>query len=269
MGKIISIASQKGGVGKTTTALNLGYSLSRFGDEVLIIDGDPQGGLTVASNLRKKTDLGLIDFLKGECAPGDIIMQTRDKSLSIAGIGRAEPEDVIMLEDRQSMQRIIDLIKQISQDFRYTIIDVPAGLGNLVTALLSASNSVILTLNNKTLSIKTVPGFLKLIKWINQEVNRSLYLEGVLLTMFNFQSESEMKMYDEVQQSFPKEVFFYTAIPYDERFEYASSRSLPVALIKDGLDPAKHYMDLLLELKSRESARGMGGGEHDEYEGLF
>ena len=87
MARILAVASQKGGVGKTTTALNLSFSLRHMGVKVLIIDADPQGGLAVASNLKKKTKQGMVNVLKGECKPDDIIMFTKNKELAIVGMG--------------------------------------------------------------------------------------------------------------------------------------------------------------------------------------
>ena len=171
MRRIITIASQKGGVGKTTTALNLGYNLSRLGGRVLIVDGDPQGGITIASNLKKRTTMGIVNVLKKECGPGDIVMTTRENTLSIAGIGAMEPEDVLFFEAEALKGSLKELLRSLSREYSYVIVDAPAGIGGIVTSLLGASDSVIMVVHCRTLSLKTLPSFLKLIQWVKDKQN--------------------------------------------------------------------------------------------------
>lgn len=269
MGRIITIASQKGGVGKTTTTLNLGYSLSRFGNRVLLLDSDPQGGMTLATNLKKRTDLGLINMLVEGRPSRDIIMQTRDSTLAVAGVGRLDPEDVFMLDEFAKNGRLSAGIKELAQGFDYLLIDAPAGVGSMVTSLLIASDSVIPVVLCRALAIKSLPLLLNLIGWVREHKNSNLLLEGVLLTMLDVQSEVEKELFKEVRASLPDEILFRTTIPFQGVFEAASVRSVPVGMLTEGQEAAKQYMNLAWEIKERELRNRETGGGDELVTGLF
>ena len=269
MRRIVTVASQKGGVGKTTTALNLGYNLSRLGGRVLIVDGDPQAGITLASNLKKRTSKGLINVLKRDCSPADIIMTTKENTLSIAGIGIAEPQDVLLFESEASKGNLREVLRSLSADFSYVIIDAPAGIGATVAQLLAASDGVLMVAQCRTLSLKSLPSFLKLIQWVRQDRNPSLRFEGVVMTMMNEKNPYELQLYDETKKMFPEGALFRTTIPYNDLYEQASLKSLPIALLKDGGQAGKHYMELAMELKERELKSELGEEKDEDVEGLF
>mgnify|MGYP000924420676 CR=1 FL=1 len=268
MARIICIASQKGGVGKTTTALNLGYSLSRLGSRVLLVDGDPQAGVSIATNVRKRTTKGLIDLIRGNSPAAEIVMETREPSFSVAGVGRLDPEDVFLLESSARGGDLSRAVRGLAADFDYVIVDAPAGVGGLVTGLLAASDSVILVVTPRLLSLTTLPSFLSLLRWVQDQRNPNLRLEGVLVTMYDAASAAQNEMNEELRAAFPAEIFFHTSIPVNEVFERASLRSIPVALLSDGAVAAKPYLDLAMELKSRELLK-MSGGEDEPVAGLF
>ncbi len=268
MGKIITVASQKGGVGKTTSTLNLGYCLSRYGSRVMLIDGDPQGGMAIASNLTKQTDKGLIDVIRNQAKADEIVVQTRDKTMTVAGLGNLAPDDVILLETEARNGTFGMLLQTLTSGFDYVIIDAPAGVGALPASLLSISDSVILAVNCRAISLKTIPLFLKLIKTIKSDHNSRLDFEGVLITMLNQQSDMEKQILGEIRKRFPPHAFFKTMIPYNDYFERASLNSVPVALMPKGVHAARSYFELALELKDKELQ--VKEGESDEnIVGLF
>jgi chromosome partitioning protein len=252
MGKIIAVASQKGGVGKTITALNLGHCMSRFGSKVMLIDGDPQGALGIASNLSNQTELGLVNLLKNTAKPEDIVFTTKEKSMSIVWLGSVQPADVLLLEDEARNGTFGMLIRSLTEGYDYVIIDSPSGVGGIPASLLSISDGVILTINCRVISLKTIPLFLKLIKSIKDQHNPKLALEGVLITMFDSRNDMEKQILEQIKKSLPGDAFFKTMIPYDEYYEKASFHSVPIAMMPKGVQAARPYFELALELKEKE-----------------
>ena len=252
MGKIIAIASQKGGVGKTITALNLGHCMSRFGSKVMLIDGDPQGAMGIASNLSKQTELGLMNLIKNTAKPEDIVFTTKEKLMSIVWLGSIQPSDVLLLEDEARNGTFGMLIQSLTEDYDYVIIDAPSGVGGIPASLLSISDGVIMTINCRAISLKTIPMFLKLIKSIKDRHNPKLTLEGVLITMFDSRSPLEKQILEEIKKSLPGDAFFKTMIPYSDYYEKASLHSVPIAMLPKGVQAARPYFELALELKERE-----------------
>ena len=269
MTKVITVASQKGGVGKTTTVLNLGYSLSRLGQKILVVDTDPQGGIAIASNLKKRTSQGLVDILKGEADPSRFIVPTKDNSMAFLGVGAMEPEEVMFYEKEALKGNLSKTLHAINQQYETVILDAPAGTGSIVYALLAISSSVILPVNCRTMNMKTMTGILKLIQRVKARANKGLSLEGVVFTMVDTQSPYQREIHQEILQSFPPSIFFETVIPYDEMFEWASMRSVAVGMLPDGQEAARPYLDLAMELKVRELQSKMKGAHDEDVEGLF
>ena len=269
MTRILTVASQKGGVGKTTTALNLGYMLGRLGDKVLVVDADPQGGMAIASNLRKRTEMGLVQLLSGQLTPEEVITHTRDGSLSMVGSGVVEPEDTESLEGAARNGDLQHALESLVHGFDYVFIDAPAGVGGLVTALLGASDDVLLMLRCRALSLKSLPAFLKLIRYVRRDRNPRLRLEGTLVTMYHADSALESEFLAELETTMPEALVFRTVVKHDQRFEAASIRSLPVSLLPDGRDVARPYLELAIEFKEREAMRRFGGEVDEHVEGLF
>ncbi|MEE4356506.1 MAG: ParA family protein [Desulfococcaceae bacterium] len=266
MGKIITVASHKGGVGKTTTTLNTGFSLSRFGQKVLLIDSDPQGGMAMASNLKRKTEKGLIHLLKNEVKPEQVVIPTKDRRMGILGPGITEPEDVFFFEMEARKGNLGKIITVISEKFDYTFVDAPAGLGGIVTSLLSVSSSVLVPVNCSSISVRTLPVFLKLIRKIRAKFNPGLMLEGILMTLTD-ESDSCTEIFEEMESNFPAGVILDTCIPYDESFERAGLKSIPAGMLKGAEEAAQVYMNLAMELKTREMKGKTKEGDEDE--GLF
>ena len=206
MTKIIAIVSQKGGVGKTTTALNLGYSLSLTGAKVLIIDGDPQGGVALAVNLKTRTAKGLVHALKQESAEEETVIEFLNKdSLAVAGVGIEQPEDIHFFEQAADDGSLGKLIKNMAGDFDYVLIDAPVGVGRIVKALLEVSTSYLLLINCKAGTVKSLPRLIKLADWLKKNINVELELEGIVTTMFDSKSQSEQKIYNHFKARLPDE----------------------------------------------------------------
>ena len=270
MGKILTVASQKGGVGKTTTALNFAYSLSRLGEQVLLVDVDPQGGVSIASNVKKCNRKGLLDYLYGRSRLKEVVCRTKEKNLSIMGLGEADPDAVSQLEHWAEKRVLGKALNNFAKHFSYVVVDAPAGLGCLPTGLLAASSGVLVTLQCRNLSLKTLPKMLALIDRIKATENPDLTLEGIILSMYDRQNATEQALYGELKEGFPKDLFFATVIPFDPVFEEISLRAVPAAMFRNGQQVAKTYFDLVIEYKQRELWQAQAKGANDVTDtGLF
>ncbi len=269
MGRIITIASQKGGVGKTTLSLNLAFNLSRLGSSVLIVDADPQGGITLATNLKKRTEMGLIHALREECSPQSLIMKTKSPGLAVAGIGAMDPDDVFMLENFARNGKLKQLLATLAKDFDYMIVDAPAGTGSIVAALLTASGSVLLANTCRMLSLKSVSASLKLVRWARDKGNTDLVIEGIILSMVNLDNEIEAQLYNEMHQTFPPQSLFQSYIPFDAQIEQATTRALPITLVERDCSASRAFLEVAMELKQREMNRQMEAGNDEIADGLF
>lgn len=270
MGTVYTIASQKGGVGKTTTALNLGYALSRFGERVLLVDYDPQQGMAIASNLGKKMRFGIAQILRGTLPLSEAVAQTRDKTMGVLGAGVLAPEDAFLIEEAARDGRLCDIVRQLGEVYDTILIDPPAGVGGIVHAALQISDAVILPVSCQSAVLKSLPSILRLIQYVRERDNPALSLEGILFTLSDGSVSWGEKLRQELLESLPESLFYRTQIPRDAQFEEASVRGVPVAMLPAGSTAARPYMDLAVEVRERASQHKRAQGENDaDVEGLF
>jgi len=267
MRRVLTIASQKGGVGKTTTALNLAYSFGRLGGRVLLFDLDPQSGLTIATNLRRKTKSGLVDYIKAAASADEIRAVTKDGVLTIVGIGNLAAAEIGRYERAAWDGTLKKAVNELSRGYDAVVIDAPAGVGGVVRAMLELSHGVVLVLNCRAITLKSLPAFLSLLKDVAEKTNPTLRLEGVLASMVDSRSPAEDQFLAQLRTMMP-DLLLRHLIPHAEIVEQASSKCLPLALVEGGEELARIYLELAIELRERELAQARPQADDDDI-GLF
>ena len=253
LGRVLSVVSQKGGVGKTTTAVNLAAAFARRGLKTLVVDVDPQGAVRYGVGLRPgHPTVGFADFLRGTAPLRDIILPTRLpwlRAMLVGGVGEGAEHDEYTRRATES-QQLAQLLRVARERCSVVVVDTPPGLGALVRAVLSLSQHVIVPLQCEPLALQTTPQILRGIQDAVQE-NDELALEGVLLTMFQPGNASSERTAQYIREHLPQDLVFETVIPRTSAAADAFAAGLPVVL-RNPADPASQaYLALAARLAER------------------
>lgn len=249
MGRIIAIANQKGGVGKTTTSVNLSACLAHIGKKVLLIDTDPQGNATSGVGINKGDVQNCIyDILIDDVPMKDVILPTKvpqldciPATISLAG---AEIELVSTISREVRMKHAI---QEIKADYDYIIIDCPPSLGLLTINALTASDSIVIPVQCEYYALEGLSQLLSTIRLVQKHLNENLVIDGVLLTMFDARTNLGIQVIDEVKKYFQDKVY-KTIIPRNVRLSEAPSHGEPIILYDARSRGAEVYLELAKEV---------------------
>lgn len=258
LGKIVAVANQKGGVGKTTTTVSLSASLAKKGKKVLLIDADPQGNATSGVGLDKEANYSTYDLLIDEKDSEVILQETKIKNLKICpsniNLAGAEVELVSMMSREQRMKEKLEKIKG---DFDYILIDCPPSLGLITLNALTASDSVLIPVQCEYFALEGLGQLMNTVNLVKKHLNKALAIEGAVLTMYDIRTNLANQVVKEVKRYF-NDAVYKTVIPRNVKLSEAPSYGVPITMYDPRSKGAKAYDKLTKEFikKNEEDQKG-------------
>ena len=266
MGKIITVANQKGGVGKTTTAINLSACIALSGRRVLLVDVDPQANASSGLGVElQEGDKGLYELMMREAPCDEVIRSTEIETLKLipssVDLTGAEIE-LVTHEDRE--KRLHSVLMNMEDEFDFIVIDCPPSLGLLTLNALAASDSVLIPMQCEYYALQGLSHLLKTLKLVKKSLNPGLRVEGILLTMYDGRTLLATQVKDQVKKYF-KEFLMETIVPRNIRLSEAPSHGRPVVLYASRSKGSDSYVELAREVILRSKNEMSEVGAKDEW----
>ena len=254
MGKIVAFANQKGGVGKTTTCINLAAYVAIMGKKVLILDMDPQGNATSGVGIEKNNNMKTIyNVIDGDCSVKEVIRKTHIPNLDIipATVDLAGAEiDLVQMSSREKIVK--NILARILDLYDYIMIDCPPSLGLLTVNALTASHSIVIPIQCEFFALEGLSQLMNTVRLIKHHLNPALDVEGVILTMKDNRSNLIAEVSREIVKFFGKKVYT-TSIPRNIRLAEAPSHGEPIITYDKNSKGADAYKDLAEEFLQRNN----------------
>ncbi len=251
MAKVVSIANQKGGVGKTTTSINLSAALAKKGKNVLLIDADPQGNATSGVGAEREIEKSVYDVIINEENISGIIRDTQVKKLKICpsniNLAGAEVELVSLMSREHRLKERIDEIKD---EYDYIIIDCPPSLGLITLNAFTASDSVLIPVQCEYYALEGLGQLINTINLVRRHLNKDIEIEGAVLTMYDARTNLSNQVVKEVKRYFEDKVY-KTVIPRNIKLSEAPSYGMPISVYDSKSKGAKCYEKLAKEFLSK------------------
>lgn len=253
MGKIIAIANQKGGVGKTTTAITLSAILAKKGKKVMLIDADPQGNATSGVGMEKEMEKSVYELLVEDTSINETLQNSNIKNLKVCpsniNLAGAEVELVSMMSREQ---RLKEKLEEVQNEFDYIIIDCPPSLGLITLNAFTAANSVLIPIQCEYYALEGLGQLINTINLVKKHLNKNLEIEGALLTMYDARTNLSNQVVKEVKNYFGEKVY-KTVIPRNVKLSEAPSYGMPITIYDARSKGAKSYDKFVKEfLKNNE-----------------
>jgi chromosome partitioning protein len=248
LSKIIAVVNQKGGVGKTTTAVNVSAILAKKGKKVLLIDADPQGNATSGVGIDKNVEKSIYDVIINDMDIEDTIIKSPIKNLFVCpsniNLAGAEVELVPMIAREQ---RLKEKLEKVENDYHYIIIDCPPSLGLITINAFTAANSLLIPIQCEYYALEGVGQLINTVNIVRKGLNKSLYIEGVVLTMSDARTNLSNQVVSEVKTYF-KDNVYKTIIPRNVKLSEAPSFGMPISIYAPKSKGAKCYEKLTNEI---------------------
>lgn len=254
MAKIIAIANQKGGVGKTTTSINLSSCIAHLGKKVLLVDIDAQGNTTSGLGIDKASlEKSVYDVLINGANIKDVIIDTCQKNLSLCPSSIELAGAEIELVSMMSRETILnEALSEVKDDYDYILIDCPPSLGLVTLNALTASNSVLVPIQCEFYALEGLSQLMNTISLVRKRLNRGLEVDGLVLTMFDSRTNLSIQIVEEIKNHFGDNVYS-TLIPRNVRLSEAPSFGLPIIMYDAKCAGANAYIELAKEVISKEN----------------